>query len=465
MNELCTLLAALENNLSADLLTKYSGLSSSEAQTALILDGLIEEDTLLRQLIDVGYVSGAMELGELHVAEQIVAKIGIEYFQRSDTVPLHGSDDKLWLATSKPFDVDFLTEVTFLTGEPLVLLAMPSTRIRAKLASHQGQAPVDTTNALVKDQIHEATNETIRVVDGLFADALSSDASDIHLEPTSTALGVRLRVNGVLQRHDLPQSANRETIVARIKVLAGMNVSERRLPQDGRIVRHFGGRAVELRVSTLPTVHGEALVCRVLDPQALRLGWVKLGFDTKIEKQILKVLEQPSGLFVISGPTGSGKTTTLYTALNHLNDARRKIITVEDPVEYDLPGIEQVQVNLATGADFTTILRATLRHDPDVLMIGEIRDAETVQIACRAALIGRLVLATIHASSAHAVIERMKELGAPTALLDQVLLASLSQKLVPIDCSNCSGQGCDNCNDTGVSGRRLMAEIESNRFS
>jgi general secretion pathway protein E len=157
---------------------------------------------------------------------------------------------------------------------------------------------------------------------------------------------------------------------------------------DRRIVRAFGGRRVELRVATLPTVDGEAVVRPVLDPNALRLGWERLGFEPEVERQIVDILAQPSGLFLISGPTGSGKTTTLYTALNHLNDTKRKIITVEEPVEYDLPGIEQVQVNPEAGADFATILRATLRHDPDILMIGEIRDAETVQIACRAALIG-----------------------------------------------------------------------------
>jgi general secretion pathway protein E len=232
-----------------------------------------------------------------------------------------------------------------------------------------------------------------------------------------------------------------------------------RLPQDGSCQIRIAGRSIELRLSTLPTQDGESMVCRILDPKTLRKDWSALGFPEQILKGFLPIIERPSGLFVISGPTGSGKSTTLYAALRHLNDGTRKIMTVEDPIEQRIEGLVQVQVNAQIGLGFGTVLRTCLRHDPDVLMIGEIRDEETAEIACRAALVGRLVLATVHASSPKVARERFINLGIPAYLIDEVLLGVMSQALDPTSCAVCAGRGCDECANTGRSGREPSLEL------
>jgi general secretion pathway protein E len=238
-------------------------------------------------------------------------------------------------------------------------------------------------------------------------------------------------VNGALTTQPVDGSLNPSSVLARVKVMASLNVSERRKPQDGRIGLMLHGRSIDIRVSTIPTSHGESIACRLLDPKSLKLGWSDLGFTDDVAQSIQGLIEQPHGLFLVTGPTGSGKTTTLYTALAHLNDEKQKILSVEDPVEYDLDGVDQVQVNEAVGMTFSKALRAFLRHDPNVIMIGEIRDEETAEIACRSALVGRLVLSTLHTNSPKEVVTRLQDLGVPKYILDSVLLGALGQKLEP----------------------------------
>jgi general secretion pathway protein E len=210
-----------------------------------------------------------------------------------------------------------------------------------------------------------------------------------------------------------------------------MNISERRLPQDGRIAQVISGRLIDFRVSSIPTQFGESIVCRILDPKSLQRGWKDLGFAQDVSNWIVEKIEQPSGLFLVTGPTGSGKTTTLYTALSHLNAPERKIITVEDPIEYSLPGIEQIQVHEEIGLTFARALRSILRQDPNVIMIGEIRDEETAAMACRAAMVGRMVLSTLHTNSAEGAYNRLMDLGVPRYLIDDVLHGVLAQELAP----------------------------------
>ena len=275
----------------------------------------------------------------------------------------------------------------------------------------------------------EADGPVIRFVSEVFDEAVSSGASDIHFEAQEGGLRIRLRKQGILKIHPIDRSLNTTSVLARVKVMASMNVSERRLPQDGRITSNIAGRKVDFRISSVPTSFGESIVARVLDPKALRLGWEKLGFNSETAKKITDIIEQPSGLFLVTGPTGSGKTTTLYTALAHLNQEGRKIITVEDPIEYNLPGLEQVQVHDEIGMTFARALRSFLRQDPNIIMIGEIRDEETAEIACRAALVGRMVLSTLHTNSPEGAETRLMDLGVPQYIVKDVLRGVLGQRL------------------------------------
>ncbi|WP_420393375.1 GspE/PulE family protein [Acuticoccus sp.] len=239
----------------------------------------------------------------------------------------------------------------------------------------------------------------IKFVADRLNDAIAHGASDVHVSSDASGLSIRFRMNGVLLAQDRANAVSADAVIARLKVLSGMNVAERRRPQDGRMTVVVGGRVIDFRMSSVPTQHGESIVCRVLDPKAVRLGWDALGFDIDTQAAVRAIIEQPNGLFLATGPTGSGKTTTLTTALVHLNNGRRKIVTVEDPVEYQIAGIDQIQVQEEIGLTFASVLRSILRQDPNVIMVGEIRDGETAQIACRAALVGRLVLSTLHTSS------------------------------------------------------------------
>lgn len=443
-------------------LRRSSAFGSHSIQDLILKRGIADEDTLLK-LISKSYRIGKVDdLVNSSIDTGLLRRLGREYCQLKGIVPILSEGPSLQIATSRPLDTDVLSEVSFLLREQATFVIAPSVWIRKILAAKvEGQSPVqgsaDTAFDIVLEQTEDG--EVSRQLDAIFADALDQSASDIHFEAVASGFKVRFRIDGVLHHHSVTSIIEPNACVSRLKLLSGMSVTERRLPQDGRFSRVFGGRKVELRVSTLPTRHGESVTCRVLDPETLRLGWKELGFPIGIEEKVLDLLAKPSGLFVLSGPTGSGKTTTLYTALQHLNTGRRKIITVEDPVEYSLDGIEQVQVNPATGLTFGMVLRTTLRHDPDVLMIGEIRDEETAEIACRAALVGRLVLATIHARSAAGVQERLRDLNVPDYLINDVLLGALFQRLEVVECESCEGEGCSSCNDTGYFERRLAVDF------
>lgn len=460
-----TFIQALERKLSdnADALQILKRSASKPPGTlhrSLVLGGFIEEIEFQKTFCSASGLQHADSLDKFQIDTVQLERFGSVYFSDREVLPLLDSAGRRYLAMASPYNEEFLDEIRFLGLAAFEILGCPSPVLRraySRLENTVGQHQNDESSE--EFPTTENDSEIARGLDALVTDALEAQVSDIHLEPRETGLAVRFRVHGALRQHMLPTNLDTVALLARLKLLAGMNVSERRIPQDGRVMRVFGGRKVELRVSTLPTVHGESLVCRVLDPKALRLGWDKLGFSPTIQATLLDLLAKPFGLFVISGPTASGKTTTLYTALTHLNDGKKKIISVEDPVEYDLPGIEQVQVNAASGASFAAILRATLRHDPDVLMIGEIRDAETAEIACRAALVGRLVLATIHANTARAVVDRLLDLGVSKGLLDQTLLAALEQRLEPSTCLSCEGTGCGECDHSGLIGRKLHADV------
>ncbi|WP_455217059.1 type II secretion system ATPase GspE [Kaarinaea lacus] len=324
----------------------------------------------------------------------------------------------------------------------------------------------------------------IRLINALLTQAIKEEASDIHIEPYEAKLVVRFRVDGVLREVLTPRRVLAPLLVSRIKVMAKLDIAEKRLPQDGRISLRVAGRAVDVRVSTIPTGQGERVVLRLLDKQAGRLDLAHLGMDNQTHENMNEVIRKPHGIILVTGPTGSGKTTTLYAVLSQLNDNKRNIMTVEDPVEYNLEGISQTNVNNKVNMDFARGLRAILRQDPDVVMVGEIRDLETAEIAVQSSLTGHLVLSTLHTNSAVGAVTRLRDMGVEPFLLSSTILAVVAQRLVRILCPACKtsyvasaaecerfgidpadpptlykAEGCKECNYQGYSGRSGIYEL------
>jgi general secretion pathway protein E len=325
----------------------------------------------------------------------------------------------------------------------------------------------------------------IRLINAILSQAVREQASDIHIETFEENLVIRFRIDGVLTEVLSPKRMLAPLLVSRLKVMAKLDIAERRVPQDGRISIRLAGHAVDIRVSTIPSAHGERVVLRLLDKQAGQLELKQLHMNTEVEAAYVRSLQSPHGIILVTGPTGSGKTTTLYAGLTHINDSSRNILTIEDPVEYLLPGIGQTQVNTKVDMTFARGLRAILRQDPDVVMVGEIRDTETAEIAVQASLTGHLVLSTLHTNTAVGAITRLQDMGVEPFLLSSSILAVLSQRLVRVLCSNCKEQyhaaeaelamlgvgnsneevtlyrssGCDQCNHTGYKGRTGIYEM------
>jgi len=345
--------------------------------------------------------------------------------------------------------------------------------------------PAEEDAERLKDLASEAP--VIRLVNQLIARAVETHASDVHLEPFPDRLRVRYRYDGVLHEVETPPPRLQAAVISRIKIMARLDIAERRLPQDGRIKLTVRGHDIDFRVSTIPSLHGETVVLRVLDRTAVEFDYDKLGFPSEIRQGVEHCLDLPNGMVLVTGPTGSGKTTTLYTGLLRLNTVARKIVTVEDPIEYQLTGINQIQVKPQIGLNFASLLRSILRQDPDIIMIGEIRDLETAQIAVQAALTGHLVLSTLHTNSAAATVTRLRDMGLEDYLLTATLKGVLAQRLVRRLCPACKAPavatgsmierfglerlaasgpialhhavGCPECRGTGYRGRRAIGEL------
>ncbi len=324
------------------------------------------------------------------------------------------------------------------------------------------------------EDLLEAENDApiIRMINALLTQASKDNASDIHIEPFETHSCVRLRIDGTLRELLQPKRELHAALISRIKIMANLDIAEKRLPQDGRITLRIGGRPIDVRVSTLPTAHGERAVLRLLNKQNGRLDLKQLGMPNDILTRVHEICHLPHGILLVTGPTGSGKTTTLYAALSRIHADKTNIMTVEDPVEYDLPGISQIPVNSKIDMTFAKALRAILRQDPDVIMIGEIRDFETAQIAVQASLTGHLVLATLHTNDSISAVTRLTDMGVEPYLLSSSLLGVLAQRLVRLLCSSCKFQtentanepiwqakGCERCAHTGYSGRTGIYEF------
>ncbi len=439
----------------------------SRLDRTLLRLGLIDEADLLKAIENALTIPFFTDLSGLGIDEVYARQLGPAYLKQNDLVPIVTANGTTVFLTSDPLNSPLLDEIRFHLEEDIELASAQQHRVRTLLSEAFQAEPAGET-AISDEQSErdrntyqqaETSGPVIRFVSDTLSHAVGSNASDVHFESKENGLSIRFRINGVLVAQDVPGNLNASAIFARLKVMAKMNVAERRCPQDGRIRAAISGRTVDFRASSIPTQFGESFVCRILDPQALRLGWDQLGFDEPTREAIRRIVAQPNGMFLVTGPTGSGKTTTLYTALTELNEPWRKIISVEDPVEYQLSGIQQVQVHEEIDLTFAGALRSILRQDPNVIMIGEIRDTETAQIACRAALVGRMVLSTLHTNSAEGAFARLMDLGVEEYIVRDVLRGVLAQDLEILKCPSCSGPGCESCGFAGSTGRRLKTEL------
>ena len=411
--------------------------------TLLVRLGLVSERDVAEaesSLLELPLISTA----DLPDEAPDIGELSLRYLKQNLLLPVSADDDEMVVVMANPRDKFALKAMAMASGKsirPQVGIASEIENGIEKLygvgRSAMGQI-IDTLGEGGEDDLEDVEHlrdlaseaPVIRLVNLIMQRAVEARASDIHIEPFENRLKVRYRVDGVLQEVEAPPASSTAAVISRVKIMARLNIAERRLPQDGRIMHRVQGKELDLRVSTVPTSHGESVVMRILDRESIVLDFDSLGFDEGLKQEFVKNLEMPHGIILVTGPTGSGKTTTLYTALSQINTPERKIITVEDPVEYQLEGINQIQAQASIGLDFAHALRAIVRQDPDVIMIGEMRDLETARIAIQSALTGHLVLSTIHTNDAAGGITRMLDMGVEDYLLTSTVNAILAQRLV-----------------------------------
>ncbi|MBL1140420.1 MAG: type II secretion system ATPase GspE [Proteobacteria bacterium] len=430
--------------------------------------------------------------------DSLPSKFLKEYF----VVPIEQLEDSLVVAMADPTDEYTLQAIKLATSKNVIPKIASISQIESVLERLYGDGQTKLADIVEEIDIDPNESDTdsierlkdlaaeapvIRLVSLIINHAVESRASDIHIEPFDNRLKIRYRIDGVLQEAEAPPARSTAAVISRVKIMAKMNIAERRLPQDGRIQIKTQGKLIDLRVSTVPTMHGESLVMRILDKEQVNLDFDILGFSKEISAQFQDILKLPHGIILVTGPTGSGKTTTLYTALDKLNTPDKKILTVEDPVEYQLEGVNQIQVKSKIGLDFADALRSIVRQDPDVIMIGEMRDLETAKIAVQSALTGHLVFSTLHTNDAGSSITRLLDMGVEDYLLSSTLNGILSQRLVRTLCKECRKQyaplpelieelnlcqynsnpeislyeasGCSACIDSGYVGRSVITEL------
>jgi general secretion pathway protein E/type IV pilus assembly protein PilB len=445
-----------------------------------------------------------VNLSEIKIDDDIIAMIPRHIAKKYRVVPVFKHDNTLTVALADPSDLDTIDSLHHLLRVDINHQVASEADIDAALNKYYGADKKSLeTDSKFKDVIIELTKEhvetqgaegaaveadapLIKLVNQLIVDAFKMRASDIHLEPLSKSFRLRYRIDGMLHEMKAPPKRLQAAIIARLKIQSNMSIAEHRVPQDGRIQSQVGSKLIDLRVSCLPTSHGESIVMRILDKEGLRLGLAELGFLTDDQQTFEKLIGLPDGILLVTGPTGSGKTTTLYSCLHFINRPDRKIITVEDPVEYLLAGINQVQVSEAVGLTFSMALRSILRQAPNVIMIGEIRDMETASIAINASLTGHLVFSTLHTNDAPSAVTRLIDIGVKPFLVASSTRGLMAQRLVRKVCKKCNmpysptepelralgldaastqnanflrGKGCSDCSNTGFRGRMGIFEI------
>ncbi|MET0849963.1 MAG: type IV-A pilus assembly ATPase PilB [Candidatus Rokuibacteriota bacterium] len=477
--------------------------------SVLVRLNLISDEQLFA-FLSKQYGIPAIQLSQLDIDGEVLKLVPSQIARKYEVLPIQRSANQLTLAMADPTNVFAVDDVGFMTNLQVVpvvasqgairkaidrLYDVQASGIAEVISEMEGSQDVelvegeeDTWSKLDIFELKESADEApvVRLVNMIFVDAIRRGASDIHLEPYEKVFRVRFRMDGVLHEIITPPKRLEAALTSRVKIMASLDIAERRLPQDGRIKLRYNQREIDLRVSTLPTIFGEKTVMRILDKEALQLDLGLLGFDPWSLEQFGKAIRQPYGMILITGPTGSGKTTTLYSAIHTINSPDVNIMTAEDPVEYNLKGVNQCQVNEEIGRTFAAALRSFLRQDPDIILVGETRDLETAQIGIRAALTGHLVLTTLHTNDCPSTVARLLDMGIPPFLVSSALTVILAQRLGRKICKDCrqpyeadeealvpyghvpqglgrvqfyKGKGCPACNFTGMKGRVAIYEV------
>jgi len=457
--------------------------------------GLLSELDILRA-ISSQYDIPIIDLQNVDIDPEATKTVTEQYCEENLVIPIGYEEGKLVIALYDPLNILVTDDLRFRTGNEVIAMLAPKQSIKEAIKMNFGKevaqkAAADLAEDLdieamrsLGEQITDEVNQApvVKLVNSMIEFAIRANASDIHVEPMENRVRVRIRIDGVLSEIMSNPIAARDAIITRLKILAGLNIAEKRIPQDGRIQTLINGQAVDMRVSVLPTVFGEKTVIRILAKNDANLNRKYLGINSHNNEMIDRIVKVPQGICLISGPTGSGKTTTLYTLLAEKNDVETNIVTVEDPVEIQITGINQVQVNVKAGMTFANGLRSILRQDPDIILVGEIRDGETAEIAMRAAITGHLVFSTIHTNDAVSSINRLIDMGLEPFMVSSALIGVVSQRLVRRICTNCRteyepdeievgvldlkpgqklyrGEGCPECSGTGYKGRIAIHEI------
>ncbi|MCF7669900.1 MAG: type II secretion system ATPase GspE [Verrucomicrobia bacterium] len=475
-----------------------------------VIDTLLSQDILrpadVAQAKAAQFGSEVVNLSEMRLSDDVISSIPRHIAKRYRIVPVSKHDGTIAVAMSDPSDLDTIDSLTHLLNNQVEVRVATDEEIDEAINKYYGGAD-DSVSKMIQDitegeveiaglgeeggleddgSVIDADAPIIKLVNTVIVEAFKARASDIHLEPLEKRFRVRYRIDGVLHEIKGPPKRLQGAIISRLKIQSNMSISEKRVPQDGRIQMTVAGKSIDLRVSCLPTTHGESIVMRILDKEGLKLGLPELGFFTDDQQIFERLIGSPDGILLVTGPTGSGKTTTLYAVLNYINRPDRKIITVEDPVEYVMSGINQVHVNETVGLDFAAALRSLLRQAPNVIMVGEIRDLETATIAINASLTGHLVFSTLHTNDAPSAVARLLDIGVKPFLVASSARAMIAQRLVRKVCSRCGksyeptelelqslgiseedrkeakflkGGGCSECKNTGYRGRMGIFEM------
>lgn len=470
---------------------------------ALVKLGMVGEDTLL-EFIAKQFHCPQVNLSKLNIPKEVAALIPLDIMHKYQAIPFGIMGNTLNVAMADPGNLFVIDDIRFLTRKNIQVHVASDNIIRKVIGTHfAADESLDDVLGMLKEEIDvdivqsmeemdasmEDAAETapvVKLINLILMDAIRKQASDIHMEPYEKTMRVRFRIDGVLYEVMRPPTHLKNALISRIKIMSRLDIAERRLPQDGRIKLRAKGREMDFRVSVMPTLFGEKVVLRLLDKGSLQLDMTKLGFEEIQYKNFREAVYMPFGMVLVTGPTGSGKTTTLYSALSELNKVSHNISTAEDPIEYNLTGINQVQVHESIGLSFAAALRSFLRQDPDIIMVGEIRDFETAEIAVKAALTGHLVLSTLHTNDAPSTINRLLNMGVEAFLVASAVNLVLAQRLVRRVCNECKvveqvppetlldlgvldeelgsfecyhGTGCPVCNDTGYRGRIALYEV------
>jgi type IV pilus assembly protein PilB len=468
--------------------------------------GIMKLDDILH-VMATNLGTEVVSLKNINFSPELLKSIPANVARMYRCMPVAMKNGTLQVALAEPLDPAHADEVGFASKRDVQVVVADPAEIEKAVEQHYGQEDAEDFSKILKElgsdadiarEVSQATDDArleeslanqapiVKFVNLVLTQAIQDRASDIHFEPFETEFRIRYRVDGALYEMSPPPKHLALPVISRLKVMSNLNISEKRLPQDGRIKYTVVGRQVDLRVSTLPTQFGESVVLRVLDRQSVNLDVSTLGFPKYINDYVLDAIQRPNGILIVTGPTGSGKTTTLYSCLRQVNTIDAKLLTAEDPVEYDIEGIMQVAINDAVGMTFGKALRSFLRQDPDIIMVGEMRDLETAQISIQASLTGHLVLSTLHTNDATGAVTRLIDMGVEPFLISSTLMAVLAQRLVRTICKNCRtpfeptedqlallnlsphdlgdkvfhyGRGCSTCNDTGYKGRKGIFEL------